>query len=96
MSLDDRVEQSLKEDVLRLVSVEATVPSDEDIADLSYQTRLFYQGLWTLADKAGRLEDRPKRFKAEIFPYDNLDVTEFLDVLSKPKPASGKPFIHRY
>ena len=69
---------------------------DEDIAELTFAARLFYEGLWVLADKAGRLEDRPKRFKAEIFPYDNLDVTEFLDVLSKPKPASGKPFIHRY
>lgn len=30
---------------------------------------LLFIGLWTLADKSGRLEDRSKRIKAKIFPY---------------------------
>ena len=47
---------------------------DEDIASLPHQTRLLYQGLWVLADKEGRLEDRPKRIKAEIFPYEEIDI----------------------
>jgi len=33
---------------------------------------ILFTGLWCLADKAGRLEDRPKRIKAEIFPYREL------------------------
>ncbi len=52
--------------------------------------RLLFIGLWTLADKEGRLEDRPKRIKAELFPYDNLDCDKDLSRLQ----SSG--FIIRY
>ena len=69
---------------------------DEDIATLPFECRLFYEGLWVFADKAGRLEDRPARLKAEIFPYDNVDAEKCLDLLSKPKSGSGQPFINRY
>jgi hypothetical protein len=69
---------------------------DEDLAELPFEVRLFYAGLWCQADKAGRLEDRPKRLKAEIFPYDKVDSEKCLEILSRPKPASGRPFIHRY
>jgi len=33
---------------------------------------ILFQGLWCLADREGRLENRPKRIKAEIFPYREL------------------------
>mgnify|MGYP001558620674 CR=1 FL=1 len=69
---------------------------DEDLATLDFKVRLFYQGLWNFADKAGRLEERPMRLKAEIFPYDKVDVNKCLDLLSKPKNGSGRPFIQRY
>lgn len=69
---------------------------DEDIAALPYEVRLLYIGLWTLADKEGRLEDRPKRIKVELFPYDNIDVEKCLEILSKRKTTSNKPFINRY
>ncbi len=69
---------------------------DEDLADLKYQTRITFQGLWCYADREGRLEDRPKYLKAEIFPYDNVDMDKELDILSKPKARTGKPFIIRY
>ena len=68
---------------------------DEDIASLAYQERLFYAGLWCHADKAGRLEDRPKRLKAVISPYDNVDPEKILSHLSQNK-TSGRPFIQRY
>ena len=69
---------------------------DEDLGSLPYETRLFYAGLWCMADKSGRLEDRPQRLKAEIFPYDKVDAEKCLQQLSKPKAGSGQPFIHRY
>jgi hypothetical protein len=69
---------------------------DEDVAKLPFETRLFFQGLWGLADKAGRLEDRPLRLKAEIFPYDKVDVEKCLQQLNKSKDGSGQPFINRY
>jgi len=43
---------------------------NEELARLSPHHRLCYEGLWTLADRAGRLEDRPERIKAELFPYE--------------------------
>lgn len=69
---------------------------DDDLAQLPYETRLFYAGLWGLADKEGRLEDRPLRLKAEIFPYDSVDVEECLRLLASRKKGSNRPFINRY
>jgi hypothetical protein len=60
--------------------------SDEDIAELPFETRLFYQGLWCFADKEGRLEYRPKYFKVSIFPYDKVDIEKCLNQLSNHKP----------
>ena len=52
---------------------------------------LLFAGLWTLADKAGILEDRPMRIKAQLFPYrESLDVNGYLTVLQR------LGFIHRY
>lgn len=63
---------------------------DEDIAVLPHQHRLAFQGLWCYADREGRLEDRPQKLKALIFPYEDADMDQILDDLTK------KPFIHRY
>lgn len=46
---------------------------DPDVAELSMPARLFFIGLWTQADKAGRLIDDMRRLKARIFPYDAVD-----------------------
>ena len=35
---------------------------------------ILFTGLWCLADRDGKLEDRPKRIKAEIFPYRELPL----------------------
>lgn len=49
--------------------------SDEDLADCSPWARLLFAGLWGIADKNGRLEDRPRRIAAQVFPYDRgVDV----------------------
>lgn len=55
---------------------------NEVLAELKPAARLLFIGLWTLADREGRLEDRPLRIKAEIFPYDAIDVKPFLESLS--------------
>ena len=52
---------------------------------------LAFQGLWLLADREGRLEDRPLRIKAETFPYrDGIDIDVILDWLH------AESFIVRY
>lgn len=61
-----------------------------DLAELPVETRLLFAGLWLIADRAGRLEDRPKQIKMEIYPADSFEVDSMLDQLA----ASG--FILRY
>lgn len=52
---------------------------------------LLFESLWCLADREGRLEDRPLRIKAETFPYrEGINVDSMLDELQ------GMGFIHRY
>ena len=70
--------------------------SDEDLAELPFQARLTFAGLWCYADRAGRLEDRPKFLKAMIFPYDNVDMEKQLEILNNGKHENGTPFIQRY
>lgn len=54
-------------------------------------TRLLFIYLWMLADREGRLEDRPKRIAAQALPYDrSADVDAMLDELA----STG--FIKRY
>lgn len=60
------------------------------LVEISFEFRLLFIGLWTLSDRCGRLEDRPKRIKMEIFPADDVDVNKGLDDLDK----AG--FIKRY
>ena len=69
---------------------------DEDLAELTFWIRLLFAGLWNIADKEGRLEDRSKRIKVDIFPYDTVDIEKGLTTLSVIKPATGLPFIQRY
>lgn len=71
---------------------------DEHLAELSFEARLLFAGLWCYADKMGRLEDRPKYLKAEIFPYDKVDIEKLLNILAKPKITERpeKIFIVRY
>jgi len=52
------------------------------VADPLYT--LLFEGLWLLADREGRLEDRPLRIKAEVFPYrDSAKIDEMLSWLDK-------------
>lgn len=45
---------------------------------------ILFVGLWCLADRDGKLEDRPLRIKAEIFPYrEKLDVNRYLTVIQR-------------
>jgi hypothetical protein len=68
---------------------------DDDLAEIDFWVRLLYAGLWTIADKGGRLEDRPKKIKAVLFPYDKVDIEKGLCELCRTK-TTGKPFILRY
>lgn len=58
---------------------------NEDLVELPYECRLLFIGLWTLADREGRLENRPKKIKMQLFPADNLDVSKAILGLADKK-----------
>ena len=60
--------------------------------------RLLFIGLWCEADREGRLEYRPRRLRAAIFPYDDIDVTDGIAALADDGflhvyEADGKEYI---
>ena len=64
---------------------------NEHLCELSPFHRLLFQGLWILADREGRLEDRPRRISADLFPFDQeVDVDSMLADLSTTQ------FVTRY
>lgn len=65
---------------------------NENLATLSPLNRLLLPALWCMADREGRLEDRPLRIKAEAFPYDACDIDKMLNKLADFQD----PFIIRY
>ena len=64
---------------------------NEQLASLSYEARLLYAGLWTIADKEGRLLDNTHRIKAQVFPYDPA-----LNVENELGSLATAGFIKRY
>lgn len=64
--------------------------TNDSLAEVDPLGRLLFQGLWCHADREGRLEDRPRKLKAEILPYDNCDVEGLLADLDR------HGFISRY
>ena len=62
---------------------------DGDLGELDIYARMLFAGLWCLADREGRLKDKPKDIKVQILPFDNVEVDGLLDSLC-PK------FITRY
>lgn len=64
--------------------------ANAELAELPPLARLLFAGLWLLADKLGRLFDRPKQIKAQLLPFDRCDVEKLLQLLHEAR------FITRY
>lgn len=56
---------------------------NEELSKLHPLTRILFAGLWVIADREGRLEDRPERIKVEVLPYDRVNVNRMLEDLAK-------------
>ena len=65
----------------RIRSIKPEFFLDDELADLDPLARLLFVGLWTQADRAGRLKDKPVRIKAAVLPYDDCDCDALLDDL---------------
>ena len=57
--------------------------TNDTLAEINPLGRLLFIALWTMADREGRLEDRPKKIKAEALPYDNANIERLLADLQK-------------
>lgn len=55
--------------------------TDEKIVELSDAAKLLFIGLWNLADREGRLEDRPKTIGFKIRPWAPHEVPSLLNEL---------------
>jgi hypothetical protein len=58
---------------------------NEKIGQLTHTQRLLFIGLWCLADREGKLEDRPDRIQHLLFGYDNkkFDIHRELTVIER-------------
>ena len=66
----------------RIRNIKPEFFDDEGIGSLSPLARLCFIGLWTQADREGRLEDRPDRLKVRLFPYEKkLDMPALISEL---------------
>ena len=75
----------------RARNIKPAIMDNEILAELEPLTRLLFVYLWMLADREGRLEDRPKRIAAQALAYDRAaDVGAMLGNLQ----SAG--FIARY
>jgi hypothetical protein len=65
--------------------------TNDALAEVAPIGRLLFAGLWCIADREGRLEDRPARIRAEVLPYErDVDVPALLDELA------ARGFLVRY
>ncbi len=63
---------------MRIRTIKPEFWKHDRVAEMTYSARLLFIALWGMADRRGRLEDRPRRIKAECFPYDDCDVEAVL------------------
>ena len=58
--------------------------TNDILAEVPALGRLLFQGLWCVADREGRLADRPRKLKAEILPRRVLHADETPVAMLKP------------
>jgi hypothetical protein len=70
--------------VARLRTIKPAFFTNEQLAACSPLARLLFAGLWCLADRAGKLHDRPRKIKVEILPYERgEDANPWLEELTR-------------
>lgn len=79
------------DEMARSRNIKPSIMENDELAELDPLARLLFIYLWMLADREGRLEDRPTRIAGRALPYDRgANVDALLDQLA----AAG--FIARY
>jgi len=70
---------------MRARNIKPAFFKNEDLAECQPMARLLFVGLWCMSLKEGIIEYRPKKIKAEIFPYEDgkCNIEKLLEQLSK-------------
>jgi hypothetical protein len=83
----------VKKYMARTRSIKPGFFDNEVLGGLPPLTRLLFIGLWCIADRKGRLEDRPKRIKKTLLGYDDVSTSEVSEML---QALHDTGFIIRY
>jgi hypothetical protein len=68
---------------MRIRTIKPEFFANDELAQCSPLARLLFVGLWCMADRRGRLEDRPRRIGAQLLPYDGCDAEDLLAELDR-------------
>jgi hypothetical protein len=79
--------------MMRARNFKAEFWKSEDVSELSFMGRLLFLGLISLADRRGVLPYKPRRIKAEVFPYDDVKGD---DVEACVKVMAARRMVTRY
>lgn len=80
--------------MLRTRVIRPGLVTNEVLAGLGLEAEALFIRLWMLADREGRLEDRPAKIRAEAFPYHAEITAQTVENLLKSLAKAG--FIIRY
>jgi hypothetical protein len=61
---------------------------NDDLADCEPLARILFIGLWTIADFKGNLEFKSRKIKAQLLPYDDVDIDQLVNSLDKSRLIS--------
>lgn len=79
---------------MRIRQIKPGIMSNEDIAELGPYAYILFTGLWMIADREGRLENRPRRIKALVMPL--WDAVSSKDVENLLEKLCGNGMLHAY
>lgn len=78
----------------RIRSIKPDAFKHDGLYDLEKETglpiRWAFAGLWSVSDKRGRFEWRPRAIKADVLPYDDVDFSRVLEALA------ARGFVSKY
>jgi hypothetical protein len=70
--------------VARIRTIKPEFFYSEQVAQLPHAARLLFIGLWTLADREGRMDWSGRKVKAQLFPYDDgLEIHPLAEALAE-------------
>lgn len=83
----------------RIRTIKPDFWTDETLGECSPTSRLLFVGTWNLADDHGNLERSSKQLKAQLFPYDVIDVEPHVQELLSAGvlieyAVAGKKYLH--